>query len=92
MTDFETAGAKVRGDATDLVLPYMSTAASCRPDGPGQTQASVFRACGPDWGPYPKATSSSQQYWVVALLKALEAEGRIQQVAASGPWRLAQTV
>ena len=48
----------------------------------------IFNACGFDWGSYPKATSSNQQYWVVALMRELEAEGCVEQVAPSGPWRL----
>ena len=48
----------------------------------------IFRACGFDWGEYEKATSSNQQYWVVALMRELEAEGKVERVSSSGPWRL----
>lgn len=51
-------------------------------------QAEIFRACGFDWGECEKATSSNQQHWVVALLRELEAEGPVEQVFQSGPWRL----
>jgi hypothetical protein len=41
-----------------------------------------------DWGDYPNATSSNQQYWVVALVRELEAEGKVERISESGPWRL----
>ncbi|MFM2716994.1 hypothetical protein AB8T41_16310 [Klebsiella pneumoniae] len=44
--------------------------------------------CGFDWGAKPKATSSNQQYWVVALLRELEEDGLVEQIKESGPWRL----
>ena len=50
--------------------------------------APIFRACGFDWGPYQKATSTNQQYWVVALMRELEAEGKVERVFESGPWCL----
>ena len=56
------------------------------------TQASIFRECGFDWGNYPVATSSNQQYWVVAILRELEKEGKVEQVYKHGPWRLCKKV
>jgi hypothetical protein len=41
-----------------------------------------------DWGDYPIATSTRQQYWVAAILQELEAEGKVERVTESGPWRL----
>lgn len=41
--------------------------------------AKIFRECGFDWGCYPNATSSNQQYWIVALLRGLEKEGKIKR-------------
>lgn len=37
---------------------------------------------------YPKAPSTQQQYWAVALLRELESEGMVEQVEEKGPWRL----
>jgi hypothetical protein len=88
MPDFEALGAVLRSDAKALVLEFMSATSQCRPGREGVKQAEIFRRCGFDWGGYEKATSSHQQYWVVALLRELEAEGRVEQVSASGPWRL----
>lgn len=39
-------------------------------------------------GDYPKAPSTQQQYWAVALLHELESEGMVEQVEEKGPWRL----
>lgn len=57
-------------------------------NGKGVKQAEVFRLSGLDWGEKRKATSSNQQYWVVALLRELEDEGLVEQVEEKGPWRL----
>ena len=88
MPDFEAQGAELRSAAKSLVLDFMTSTSRCRPGGEGMKQAEIFRACGFDWGTYEKATSSNQQYWVVALLRELEAEGRVEQASESGPWRL----
>jgi len=44
--------------------------------------------CGFDWGEYEKATSSNQQYWVVALVRELENEGEIERDPSTKHWRL----
>ena len=88
MRDFEQDGALLRSQAKSLVLDLMSATRRCRPGGEGLKQAEIFRACGLDWGAYEKATSSNQQYWVVALLRELQAEGKVEQVKLSGPWCL----
>lgn len=88
MKDFQAAGMKLRDAAKILVLDYMGATRQCRPGGEGIRQSEIFRSCGLDWGNYEKATSSNQQYWVVALLRELETEGKIERVSPSGPWRL----
>lgn len=92
MEPFVDRGAAIREDAKRLVLDYMTSTPACRPSGEGVRQAVIFRECGMDWGEAEKATSSNQQYWLVALLRQLHAEGRIEQVEASGPWRITATV
>ena len=87
MREFHDRGAALRAEAKALVLEFLDHQIDARPSGPGIRQAEIFRACGFDWGDFPKATSSNQQYWTVALLKQLEAEGKIIQVRESGPWR-----
>lgn len=88
MSDFSKRGETVRETAKALVLDFMQATPACRPSAPGMRLAEIFRECGFDWGDYPKATSSNQQYWVVALVRELESEGKVEQLAPSGPWRL----
>jgi hypothetical protein len=88
MSRFEERGAEFRASAKQLVLEYMRAAGECHAGGEGIRLAQLFRSCGFDWGDYAKATSSNQQYWVVALMRELEAEGQVEQIAPSGPWRL----
>jgi hypothetical protein len=52
------------------------------------TQAEIFRNCGFSWGDYPKASATRQQYWIVAILSELKAEGKVERITESGPWRL----
>jgi hypothetical protein len=88
MKEFEIRGDRLRADAKALVLEFMHATNLCQSGSEGMRLSQIFRACGFDWGQYPKATSSSQQYWVVALVRELEAEGKVEQVCTSGPWRL----
>jgi len=88
MSRFEDRGTELRGTAKSLVLDYMRSVPQCQPGREGLRLSPIFNACGFDWGEYPKATSSNQQYWVVALMRELEAEGKVEQVADRGPWRL----
>lgn len=66
----------------------MNGTEECRKGQAGMKQSEIFRRCGFDWGSYPNATSSNQQYWLVALLRELEAEGVVERLPRSGPWRL----
>lgn len=88
MREFEEHGRTIRWMAKRLISEYMASSSDCQPGRQGLKQAEIFRACGLDWGDYPQATSSNQQYWVVALLRELEKESRIERVSDGGPWRL----
>jgi len=88
MKEFEDKGNRIRAEAKALVYEYMQASDLCQPGREGLRLAPIFRACGFDWGGYEKATSSNQQYWVVALMRELEAEGKVERVSPSGPWRL----
>lgn len=88
MKDIETRGKELRSQAKEIVLDFMNAAPDCGSNGDGMRQASIFRACNFDWGDYPNARSTNQQYWLVALLRELEAEGKVERVGISGPWRL----
>ena len=88
MTEYEKRGVEIRGLAKSLVFQFMQATLACQPGKEGMKLAQIFRACGFDWGEYKKATSSNQQYWIVALVRELEAEGKVERVSESGPWRL----
>jgi hypothetical protein len=88
MEEFTRRGSEIRRLARDLVLHYLRNHTDARPDGVGITQAKIFRACGFDWGEYPRATSGNQQYWIVAALNDLQASDSVAQVRERGPWRL----
>lgn len=88
MSQFVDAGLEIRNQAKELVFRFMQASALCQPSAEGMRLARIFRECGLDWGDYPKATSSNQQYWVVALVRELEAEGKVERISESGPWRL----
>jgi hypothetical protein len=86
--NFQIKGKELREQAKHIVYAFMKSQPDCRPNGPGQKQAIIFREVGLDWGPYDKATSSNQQYWIVALLNNMVEEGLVEQVGDRGPWRL----
>ena len=66
---FKEQGNKLRIMAKDLVYDFMKSTSDCAESAPGLTTAEIFRECGMDWDEQPNATSSNQQYWVVALLR-----------------------
>jgi hypothetical protein len=88
MKEFQDRGRAIRVQAKALVLEFMQSSSDCQPGMVGMRLSPIFRACGFDWGEYPKATSSNQQYWVVALVRELESEGKVERTSPSGPWRL----
>ena len=67
----------------------MRTSPTCAANSKGLKQAEIFRSCGVDWGDYPYAKSSQQQFWVVALFYELEAEKKVQRDPDTKKWRLA---
>lgn len=74
--------------AKDVILDLLESRDECAPSGNGLKSTEIFRLCGLDWGDKQKATSTNQQYWVVAALRELEEEELIERVSESGPWRL----
>ena len=81
-------GTKLRLSIKELVYKYMCNNSNCSKYAEGLKQAEIFRACGLDWGEYPNATSSNQQYWIVGLLRELENEGKVQRDAITKRWRI----
>ncbi len=88
MSDFESRGNEIRSLAKALVYSFMQSTPECQPNCEGMKLSQIFRACGFDWGNYPKTTSSNQQYWVGAIVQELKSEGKIERISESGPWRL----
>lgn len=88
MESFKDRGTQIKATASALVYDYMRASDLCQAGRAGMRLSEIFRACGFDWGDREKATSSNQQYWVVALMRQLEAEGKVERVSPSGPWRL----
>ncbi|HCD5422572.1 hypothetical protein ACU6ZN_00325 [Klebsiella aerogenes] len=88
MNELKKQGLELRTKAKKLALAVLAMHPDGCINGKGVKQAEIFRLCGLDWGDYPKAPSTQQQYWAVALLRELEAEGKVEQVEEKGPWRL----
>lgn len=85
---YVSKGTELRLAIKELVFDYMKNSPDCAVYADGLKQAEIFRQCGLDWGEYPNATSSNQQYWIVALLRKLESEGKAQRDVDSKKWRI----
>ncbi len=81
-------GTELRSKIKELVFDFIKQNPECTPNSDGLRQTVIFRECGMDWGSKKKATSSNQQYWVIAALRELEEEGLIVQDIQSNKWRL----
>lgn len=88
MKNFEEQGFSLRNQAKQLILELLGSSEEYGRQGQGIRTAQIFRECGFDWGDYPKTKSTAQQYWVVAAIRELEAEGLVERVSEPGPWRL----
>ena len=88
MSEYEVRGNEIRNLAKTLVLQFMQRHPDCRPNESGLKLAEIFRLCGFDWGEYQHATSSNQQYWIVALVRELEKEGKVQRIPDTKHWKL----
>ena len=86
--NYVSKGTELRLAIKELVFAYMKNSPDCAVYADGLKQAEIFRQCGLDWGEYPNATSSNQQYWIVALLRELESEGKAQRDVDSKKWRI----
>ena len=88
MKEFAERGRALRTEAKTHVHEFMKSSGLCQRGKAGMKQSEIFRECGFDWGNAPNATSSNQQYWLVALMRELEADGIVERLPQSGPWRL----
>ena len=87
MDNFKEKGKALRNTAKEIVIEYMNQNPSCQKISEGIRLSELFRNCGFDWGEYENATSSNQQYWVVALIRELEEEGKVERLE-SKKWRI----
>lgn len=85
---FKSKDEHLRMDFKNLVFDYMSNQISCSKYGSGMRQSEIFRECGMDWGEKQNCTSSNQQYWIVAILRELEEDNKIQRDNETKKWRL----
>ena len=85
---YASRGTELRLAIKELVFEFMRSTPDCAACAGGVSQAELFRQCGLDWGEYANATSSQQQFWIAALLRELESEGKIQRDIDSKKWRL----
>lgn len=86
MVNHSTEGKNLRIKTKELVFDFMKNTPECSSNAEGLKQAVIFRECGLDWGEYPNATSSNQQYWIVALLRELEHEGKVKRDTVTKKW------
>lgn len=86
--NYLSKGTELRLAIKELVFNYMKNSPDCAVYADGLKQAEIFRQCGLDWGEHHNATSSNQQYWIVALLRELESEGKVQRDTDSKKWRI----
>ncbi len=87
MEKFKEKGKALRNTAKEIVIEYMNQDPLCQKNSEGLRTSELFRNCGFDWGEYENATSSNQQYWVVALMRELEKDGKVTRLE-SKKWRL----
>ena len=87
-TKFMQSGYYLRRNSKEVVMDYLKSKEECRAQGSGIKLAEIFRECGFGWGDYPNATSTDQQYWVIALMRELEKEGKVQRDAGTNLWKL----
>ena len=88
MRNIKNEGIAFRMQIKELVLDFLRSTEECSPEGEGMTQAKIFRECGLDWEDQPKAPSTQQQFWLVALLYVLEKEDLVQRDPVSKKWHL----
>ena len=86
--NYKSQGEELRKQCKNLVYNFMLNNYNCQPLADGLRQSEIFRNCGLDWGNKENATSSNQQYWIVAILRDLEEEQKIQRDPLNLKWRL----
>lgn len=85
---YKQDGEKLRNAIKEFVYDYMKNNPNCAARGDGETTAEIFRNCGLSFENQENATASNQQYWLVALLRVLELDGRVTRDARK-KWHIA---
>ena len=88
MINYYQKGVDLRIQIKELVFLYMTSNPNCAKNEVGLRTTDIFRDCGLDWGDYENVPSTRQQHYVVALLRELESEGKIQRDEITKKWRL----
>ena len=86
--DFKKKGEELRNEFKNLIYEYMCSKEIMFKYGEGMRQADIFRNCGMDFGEKPNCTSSNQQYYIVAILRELEEEGKVKRDETTKKWLL----
>ena len=86
--NYHKQGEELRNQMKALVLEFMKSRKECSVNSDGLHQAEIFRECGLDWGDQKCAKSDNQQYYVNALIRVLESEGKVQRDEITKKWRL----
>ncbi|MGE0021040.1 MAG: hypothetical protein AB7S72_15310 [Draconibacterium sp.] len=90
MEKYSKEGTELRYIIKNLIMRFIKDSPECKSNAEGLRQTVIFRECGMDWGNKRKATSTNQQYWVIAALCELEEEGLIIQDLTNNKWRLSE--
>lgn len=88
MNNYANKGLDIRYQIKDLIFSYILNNPNCFSNSEGLSLTCIFIECGLDWGDYTNATSGQQKYYVVAALRELEKEGKIQRDNITKKWRL----
>lgn len=88
MIDYYQEGVSLRSQMKKHVLAFMNDTPVCASSSEGMRTTQLFEQCGFNWDDQENAESTKQQYFMVALLRVLETEGKIQRDPISKKWRL----
>ena len=86
--DFKKRGEELRDELKNLIYDYMCSKEIMFKYGEGMRQSEIFYNCGMDFGEKENCTSSNQQYYIVAILRELEEEGKVRRDKITKKWFL----
>jgi hypothetical protein len=86
MKNYMKEGQEIRNVVKELLINFITSKSENYSN--GMKTSEIFRGCGFDWGNYENATSTNQNYWIVAALRELESEERIFRDFGTKKWML----